>query len=179
MTISIYYVQHLEFVNMKDTYACFIDFTCAFDLINNTLLMTKLCTLGVWGKLYNAINSLYRDNKGKIKIDNIFTDWFPILSGIRQGDVIAPTMFTLYVNDRILEIKDLDLGIPLTNNEKSTLLIFADDIVLLANSPSELQTMINKVSDWCKCWRLFINTAQHHVIHFRASLTPLSDNIQV
>ncbi len=85
----------------KDTYACFIDFTHAFDLINHTLLMGKLCTLGVWGKFYNAINSLYRDMKGRIKIDSIYTEWFPIVSGIRQGDVIAPTMFNLYLNDHV------------------------------------------------------------------------------
>ncbi len=47
----------------KDTYACFINFTHAFHLINYTLLMTQLCALGVWGKFYNAMNSLYRDMK--------------------------------------------------------------------------------------------------------------------
>ncbi len=36
---------------------------------------------------------------------------------------------------------------------------------------NELQTMINKVSDWCECWRLFINTTETHMIHFRASQT--------
>ncbi len=57
----------------KDTYACFTDFTHAFDLINYTLLMTQLCALVVWGKFYNASNSLYRDMKGRNKIDNIYT----------------------------------------------------------------------------------------------------------
>ncbi len=101
---------------------------------------------------YNAINSLYRDMKGRIKIGSIYTEWFPIVSGIRQGDVIAPAIFNLYVNDLDLEMKDLYLGIPLTYNEQIALLMFADDIVLIANSPSELHTMINKVSDWCECW---------------------------
>ncbi len=53
--------------------------------------------------------------------------------------------------------------------------MFADEIVLLANSPSELQTMINKVSDWCEHWRMFTNTAKTHVIHSRANPTPLTD----
>ncbi len=100
----------------KDTYACFIDFTCAFDLINHTLLMTKLYALCVWRKFYNAINSLYRDMTGRIKIDSIYTEWFPIVYGIRLGDVITPTMFNLYVNHLALEIKDL--GIPLTNKKQ-------------------------------------------------------------
>ncbi len=84
-------------------------------------------------------------------------------------------MFNLYVNDLALEINYLGLGIPLTNNEQIALLMYADDIVLLANSPSELQTMINKVSGWCECWQLFINKTYTHVIHFRASQTPLTD----
>ncbi len=53
--------------------------------------------------------------------------------------------------------------------------MFADDIVPLAKSPSEPQTMTNKVWDWCECWRLFINTAKTHVIHFKASQTPSTD----
>ncbi len=57
---------------------------------------------------------------------------------------------------------------------KNALLMFANDIVLLANSPSELQTTINKVSDWCERWRLFINTTKTHVIHFRASQTHIT-----
>ncbi len=40
--------------------------------------------------------------KRRNKIDNIYTEWFPIVSGIRQGDIIAPTMFNLYVNDNCL-----------------------------------------------------------------------------
>ncbi len=111
----------------------------------------------------------------RIKIESIYTEWFPIVSGIRQGDFIAPTMFYMYVNDLALDIKNLDLGIPLTNNETVALGMVADDIALLANSPSELQTMISNVSDWCECWQLFINTAKTHVIHFRASQTPLTD----
>ncbi len=92
----------------KDTYAYFIYFSNAFDLINYTLLMITLCALCVWGKFYNAINSLYGDKKGRIKIDNIYREWFPIVSSIRQEYVIAPIMFNLYVNDLALEIKDLD-----------------------------------------------------------------------
>ncbi len=88
--------------------------------------------------------------KRTIKIDNIYTDWFPIVSGIRQGDVVVPTMFNYYVDDLPFKIKDLDLGIPFTYN-KTIALMFADDTVLPANTPYDLQTMINKVSDWCEC----------------------------
>ncbi len=53
------------------------------------------------------------------------------------------------MNDIALEIKDLDVGIPLTQIMKQiVLLMFADDIVLLSNPSSEQQTVINKVSDW-------------------------------
>jgi hypothetical protein len=159
----------------KDTYVCFIDFTHAFDVINHTLLLTKLSALGVWGKCYPAINSLYKDMKGSIKIDNMYTEWFPIVSGIRQGDIIAPTMFNLYVNDLALEIRDMGLGIPLLGGDIISLLMFADDIVFIADTPEALQKMIDKASDWCERWRLFINITKTHIMHFRGNQMPLTN----
>ncbi len=67
-------------------------------------------------------------------------------------------MFNLYANDLALVIKYLDLGITLIDNKTIALLMFADDIVILTNTRMELQTMIKKVSDWCDCWQLLINT---------------------
>ena len=158
----------------KVTYVCFIDFTRAFDTINHTLLKIKLSTLGIWGRFYRAIDSIYRDMQGCVRIHNFLTEWFPIRAGIRQGDVIGPTMFSIYVNDLAAEIKQMNLGVSISDEtaEKLALLMFADDITLLADTPGDLQAMINKVSKYCEKWRLFVNIAKTNIIHFRNSQTP-------
>lgn len=47
------------------------------------------------------------------------------------------------------------------------ILLYSDDIVLLAESESELQKMLNAVNLWCFKWRLAINQSITHVMHFR------------
>jgi hypothetical protein len=67
--------------------------------------------------------------------------------GVRQGDTLSPTLFGVFVNDLIDEIKSLQLGIPLDDAKVSTL-FYADDIVVMAESETDLQNMLNKISQW-------------------------------
>ena len=48
-----------------------------------------------------------------------------------------------------------------------SILLYADDVVLLAESESDLQIMLDVLSNWCKKWRLDINDTKTQVIHFR------------
>ena len=52
-----------------------------------------------------------------------------------------------------------------------SLLLYADDIVLLSENPENLQLMLNKVTEWCKKWRLQVNLDKSQIMHFRAKNT--------
>ena len=47
------------------------------------------------------------------------------------------------------------------------MLLYADDIVLIAGSESNLQKMLDHVSEWCKKWQLRINPNKTQIVHFR------------
>lgn len=64
----------------------------------------------------------------------------------------------------------MNLGIEL-GNRKLSILLYADDIALVANSPEDLQTMLNKLHEWCKRWRVLINTNKSKCLHFRKNRT--------
>ena len=86
--------------------------------------------------------------------------------GVRQGDPISPTLFSIYVNDLILHLTDkcpiLSYG---QHNFNS--LVYADDMVLIAETEKELQSMLDELQSWCKKWRLKINQDKSKIIHFR------------
>ena len=48
-----------------------------------------------------------------------------------------------------------------------SILLYADDIVLLAETEINLQKMLNILSLWCSKWRLTINDDKTQIIHFR------------
>ncbi len=57
------------------------------------------------------------------------------------------------------------LGIPV-HDMLISILFYADDIVLLAETEPELQTMLNKLNEWCSKWKMKINETKTNVVHF-------------
>jgi len=128
------------------------------------------------GKIYDAIKSLYNNTLSCIRLNNEFTPWFMSSSGVRQGDVLSPSLFAIFVNDLAIDIKDMHLGVPMANEDVS-ILLYADDIVILAESEENLQHMISYMQKWCNKWRLKINYAKTNVVHFRNRRKPRTSYI--
>ena len=159
----------------KSTFLSFIDFKKAFDSVDRTLLLHKLSKIGIVGKIYNAIASLFRNPKSRVILNNIATDWFNCPIGVKQGDIISPTLFAIYINDLAEELRVSGIGIDIGNELKLNCLLYADDIVLLAESEIELQNLLNIVNSWCAKWRLEVNLLKTNIMHIRKKQCPQSE----
>ncbi len=100
-----------------------------------------------------------------MQVSDYRTDWFLTPFGVKQGDVLSPTLFAIYINDLALEIKHAAIGVRLDDLTVGALL-YSDDIVLLAESESDLQSLLNIVYSWCSKWRLKINKDKTQIMHF-------------
>ena len=123
--------------------------------------------------LYFAIKSIYSSSFASVRINNLYTQNFDIPIGVRQGDNLSPTLFSIFLNDLAIDIKNLNSGI-LIDDYNLTILLYADDIVLLAPSPEKLQKQIDYVHQWCKKWRMNVNSEKTQIVHFRPKRHPLS-----
>ncbi len=83
---------------------------------------------------------------------------------------MSPTLFGLYINDLITDVKALNLCINVDDIIIS-ILAFADDIVILAKNEKDLQDNLNYVENWCNKWRLKVNADKTNVMHFRGKCT--------
>jgi hypothetical protein len=83
------------------------------------------------------------------------------------GHRTNPTLFSIFIDDPVDEINELGLGVNIRDS-KLSILLYADDIVLVALSEADMQNMLDKLHDWCKRWRVLINTDKSKVVHFRA-----------
>ena len=81
----------------------------------------------------------------------MLTRWFPVSSGVRQGDSISPTIFAFFINDLGEGLKRLHKGVNFNNHEICCLL-YADDIMLMSESEEDLQIMLDFVHKWCDKW---------------------------
>lgn len=147
-------------------FAAFIDFEKAFDGINREYLLYKIYNSGINGKLYWAIKSLYRNNEVCVKVNEYFTDWFNSSRGVRQGDTLSPMLFAVYIDDLARAIKSLNKGIK-TDQDNISILLYADDIVILSDQEKNLQLLLNVLNEWSNKWKVFVNRIKSKIIHFR------------
>ncbi|VDI71128.1 Hypothetical predicted protein [Mytilus galloprovincialis] len=162
-------------IERLSTFTCFIDAKKAFDSANREMMWFKLMSIGINGKFLKGLQSLYVDVRYAVKVNGHMTDMFGVNMGVKQGCKISPSLFSVYVNDLVDEINNLNLGIPINESCILSVLLYADDIVLLAPDEESLQMMLNVVNNWCSKWRLSLNFEKTKIIHFRCPAAPRSN----
>ena len=124
------------------TFCCYLDVRKAYDTVWRELLWKKLRGHNIKGPFLQSIINLYDGTTSSAKTFNSTTSWFPISVGVRQGDVLSPFLYAIFINPIIEKINALGLGV-LIGNIRVSLLLYADDIVLIAESTEDLPLMIN------------------------------------
>jgi hypothetical protein len=100
-----------------------------------------------------------------VLVDGELSVWFSLNIGLRQGCVLSPLLFDLFINGVAEQLKAKGLGVPVLGSHLS-ILLFADDIVLVASSEQELQQMLDEVGLYCSRWRCDVNARKSEVVAF-------------
>ena len=148
-------------------FSAFIDFKKAFDFVVRDVLWYKLIQMGVRGKILNIIQSMYNNIKSRVKFDNIVSEEFSSFLGVRQGECLSPFLFSMYLNDieNVLIQKGtegFDIGML-----KLYLLLYADDIVIFAETSEGLQYGLDNLAEYCKKWKLTVHIDKTKIMIFR------------
>ena len=159
--------------NKTDTYVAFIDFSKAYDSIPRNNLWAKLKQKGLCGRLYNALISLYKTVKSCVRINGLTTDFFDVNCGLKQGCLLSPLLFNLYIDDLVRDMNLLNIGIDI-DDEKLCILLYADDVILIADTEADLQSLLNCLYDWSERNGLKINNDKSKIVHFRLPSVPRS-----
>ena len=156
------------------TYCCFVDMAKAFDSVDWNTLLHQCLKYGVSGKLYQSITEIYNRTLCSVLLDNKFGAWFETKCGVKQ-DNLSPILFSIYLNDLALVLKESGLGINIDENTNVPLLLYADDIVLIAKTEVNLQRMLDLLHDWCKKFVMKINQEKTQIVHFRRAKIPCTE----
>ena len=139
----------------------FIDFSKAFDGVPRQALLATLQKTGINKRLYEAIKSMYRKTTAKCRVNGVISRSFEIHKGVAQGCPLSPTLFAIYINSLLERVHDTGLGVDLHDGQEPiSALAYADDIVLVAESQENLQSLINIAHEWCEKWGMKANVAK-------------------
>ena len=158
-----------SFRNKTYLYSCFIDLRKAFDTVWREALFYKLLKYGVNGKLFNILKAMYSDVKYAIKLQAGLTESFSSNIGVKQGCILSPLLFNLFVNDLpncfdSSKCDPIPMGDALVN-----CLMYADDVVLLSSSKEGLQHSLSSLQKYCDSWNLKINIEKTKILIFNKS----------
>ena len=112
---------------------CSIDLSKAFDKVNHHALYIKLMQRQLPVQLLDLIENLLVNCSSTVRWLSTYSSFFEVHYGVRQGSVLSPFLFAVYVDD-IVSKRRIDYY--------SAIVLYADDILLIAQSVSELQKML-------------------------------------
>lgn len=85
--------------------------------------------------------------------------------GVRQGDVLSPNLFKIFINDLPSYLATSEDPVHL-NDKRIDCLLYADDVILLSTSAFGLQQKLNLLQTFCEDWCLSINIEKTKVVIF-------------
>ena len=154
----------------KDVYFAFLDLEKAYDRVDRDAMWNVLRLYGVGGKLLKAVKSMYAGSKACVRVGNEMSEWFTVRVGLRQGCVMSPWLFNLYIDGVVREVnaRVLGRGVELIdandNAWQMNQLLFADDTVVVADSEEKLCQLVNEFGRVCKRRKLRVNVGKSKVM---------------
>ena len=144
----------------KTSLLLFVDLSKAYDTVPHGALMYKLQQIGIRRRMYDFIKTLYDVSEVKVRLPSGAESSFKLERGLRQGCPASPILFDIFINDMFVDVhgcSKLDYGVEVPGVDvqqygKLPGLLFADDLVGIADNIPGIKKMADRVSLWCKRW---------------------------
>lgn len=185
----------------RPLYMAFIDLVKAFDSVNRDALWKLLSLIGCPDKFVNILRLFHDNMKAMVIANGVPGESFEVRTGVKQGCVIAPSLFSIFIASIIHLVKNdipqctnlvyridgklFNLG-RFRSKSKTTItsiveLQYADDNAIVAESEADLQAILNTFNRVYKSIGLKINTAKTQILYQPSPTTTslIQPNIQL
>jgi len=159
-----------KYINRRKTlYVCFIDFRKAFDSVDRNCLWKCLYAYGVRDNILSVLQAMYSKVESCVRCEQGLSQYFSCRSGLKQGCLASPILFTYLINDLIMNVRRYGRhGVQLfPDHTELRTLLFADDVALVSDTTIGLQHQINILVKFTKETGLTVNMAKTKVVVFR------------
>ena len=160
-------IETIQYYQSRGTnvIASCLDFSKAFDMVQyselfNILFDKKICPLVI-----RLLIQFYSSMIGLVKWYNLKSDIFKIENGVKQGGVLSPVLFTLYIDCLIERILSMKVGCHIGNRNLS-ILVYADDIILLSPTFKSMNLLLYICESFSNKYGLKFNVKKSEAILF-------------
>ena len=167
--MCIYVMKELvdKYKTLNDSiFMCFLDASKAFDRVKHSVLFRKLVRRGVPGYIVRLLAYWYSHQTMCVKWGNTMSGSFSVSNGVRQGCLLSPYLFNIYMDDLSTSLNECKTGC-ISGNNVVNHLMYADDLVLMSPSARGLQQLLSVCEHYSKEHAIKYNTKKSNVLIFR------------
>lgn len=153
------YLQH-----QQNLYHVFVDFKKAFDRVWHEALWATMRLYNINANLIKTIEHLYDKATSAVYHNNTIGEWFRTTVGVRQGCLLSPTLFNIYLERIMTDALENHEGTVSIGGKTITNLRFADDIDGLAGEEQELVDLVEHLNEASTAFNMQISAEKTKVM---------------
>ena len=157
----------------SDVYIALLDASRAFDRVEYIKLFEILMSRGICPIVTRFLLTLYTGQRVRVRWGSVCSDSFTVTNGVKQGGVISPLLFTLYLDSLLTRLSALPCGCRV-GSVYCGAMGYADDVVLLSPSLYSLRKQLETCSVYADEFNVQFNAGKSKLIV--ASTSPRADS---
>ena len=126
-----------------------LDCSKAFDMCKYSVLFKKLLQRGLPAIVVRTLITVYEQQYAWVRWGRARSEVFPIVNGTRQGSVLSPALFAIYMDEILVNLRSLGVGCYVGEVFMGAM-GYADDLVLLAPTRTAMELMLKACEEFGK-----------------------------
>ena len=151
-----------------------LDASKAFDRVNHLSLFNKLKLRNICPTILQLLMCTYQRQYVMVNWNGECSSTISVGNGVKQGGVLSPVLFTVYLDGLIAQLKKKGLGCHFNDNFVGCF-IYADDITLLAPSHDALNNMLDVCREYAEVCDILFNATKTKCMFFDRTHSTLFD----
>ena len=148
-----------------NVYTIFLDASKAFDRVQYNLLFNLLISRNMCPAVARLLAYVYMNQKCRVKWCNTVSDNFSARNGVKQGGVLSPHLFNIYIDELLTRLANIGVGCHIGNRYFGSV-AYADDIVLLCPTVRSMTIMLDTCDTFSKEYNITFNANKSKLLIF-------------
>jgi len=156
---------------------CALDISKAFDRVDHYALLTLLMDRKIPKYFISVMLRWFHCCISAVRWGSALSSFFTIYAGVRQGGLLSPLLFTIYIDVLIIRLRQSGLGCKLLQQYFGCI-VYADDIILLSHSINAMSSMLKICEEFALDFDVKFNSVKSSVMRigerYDADCAPLT-----